>query len=440
MGQEYTWISRCLITQPDPNGIVNKYTIQIACNASDDIELHRRLRDLVAHQPFSLESIEYSRLIQDHLDRMDYYDQASVQLASESAQHGYALGPLEPVENASADINTDGPSYLHISHSPIKLEYDYKKPSWQQPWIDPVLKDTLFRDNVRTYLLTDATSRNLVTSTFDLDDYDEVTVRSLYSGDLAKELKHHAPYLIDITLSKEQLSDDNQVPKFHRDFFSRHWGKNTGILLHSSESIDKVVFHLKKFIKIQNNQGQWFFFRFFDPRTMNHYLQSIQRWPQRVAKWYGANTDNELIQTFFCEAQSGTHVHAYQILSDHQLNHTGKVELTDAEFQFFQDYQWQHNKQLIEQELRQDFPSETQQLPSHQINDWCEQATQKHYTSPRAIYDYCYSALMAQTHGFDLSEVEQYLAEQNNSHLEKSKLLYQSTKDAVERYITGTTH
>jgi hypothetical protein len=45
---------------------------------------------------------------------------------------------------------------------------------------------------------------------------------------------------------------------------------------------------------------------------------------------------------------------------------------------------------------------------------------------------------MAKTHGFDLSQIEQYLSEQTTSHLEKSKLLYESTKDAVKRYATGT--
>ncbi|GAA4359874.1 DUF4123 domain-containing protein [Kangiella marina] len=443
MRQEYTWISRCLVKQSDINGITHRYTIQIACNANDDVDLHRRLRDLAANQDFVIEAIEYSRLIQDHLDKLDYYDHESIQLASQSAQHGYALGQLTATNDTSSGINHDHPSLLNIDEYPVTHKKDPTKPSWQQPWIDPAVKKVIFDHSLnaqlKTYLLIDATSRNAITSTFDLGEYDDLPIQSLYSGALAQELKQQAPYLLDVTLNAQQLSNNEDVPRFHRDFFSKHWGQHTGIFFHSSEPMDKLARHLKKFIKIRNNEGQWFYFRFFDPRTMNHYLQSIQRWPQRIAKWYGAQQGTELIKAILCEDQSGSLLKRYQLIPDHTLNHGGQIELTETEFQFFQDYRWQHNKQLIETELKNDFPLETQQMSHQQFSLWCDEGKHKGYTTPRALYDYCYSALMAQTHNFDLSEIEHYLSEQTTSHLEKSKLLYQSTKDAVERYTSGST-
>ncbi len=438
MRQEYTWISRCLVNHSDPNGIIKKYSIQIACNASDEVDLHRRIHALAANQSFSLESIEYSRLIQDHLDRMDHYDQQSIKLAADSARQGFALSELEPIQSDNKNINSEGPSYLNIAKYDARLERDSTKPSWQQPWINPALKEQLFKDDTYTYLLIDATARGQLTKTFDIDDYNELDTRSLYSGQLAQELKQQAPYVIDITLTKAQVDDNDQIPKFHRDFFVNHWGKHTAIIIQSKSRIDKIVFHLKKFIKIQDDTNKWFYFRFFDPRTMNHYLQSIQRWPQRIAKWYGASGDDELIHTFYCEDNNGNNANAYRIQQNHGLKHTGKVTLTQAEFEFFKDYRWTQNKKIIEAELRQDFPQESSNLESNQINQWCEEGLKEGYTSPRALYDYCYAKLMAQTHHFDLSQIEQYLSEQKTSHLEKSKLLYESTKDAVQRYTTGT--
>ena len=438
MRQEQTWISRCHVTQADSEGIIGHYTIQIACNASDEVELHRQLRDLATRESFDLESIEYNRLIQEHLDRLDYYDHASVQLATTSAQHGYALGELQPIEAKGKTLNPDGLTYIEIEQHDVRLEADTKKPSWQQPWIHPTLKELLFTEHAKTYLLIDATTRSQLLKTFDLEGFGDLEIRSLYAGQLAQELKQQAPYVVDLTLNNQQIADDDSVPKFHRDFFTKHWGKNTGIILQSEEPIDQVVFHLKKFIKIQDKNNKWFYFRFFDPRTMNHYLQSIQKWPQRVAKWYGANSDNELIRAFLCEDNSGETVNVYRIKSNHGLKHSGKVTLTQTEFEFFKDYRWSQNKKLIETELRQDFQQETAELNSDDINSWCEEGLKKDYTTPRALYDYCYAKLMAQTHGFELSQIEQYLSEQTTSHLEKSKLLYESTKDAVERYTTGT--
>lgn len=436
--QQHTWISRCLVAQSDPHGITKNYNIDIACNASDEVQLHCQLRDLAQQNQLALKSIEYSRLIQEHLDRMDFYDQQSVNLAAEAARNGYAFGQLQPIEGQATSINADGPSYLRINKHPIELEIDPAKPSWQQPWIDPVLKETLFKSTTKTYLLTDATSRSMINKTFDLDDYNDLDMRSLYAGKLAEELKQQAPYLINVTLSQEQLDDDSLVPKFHRDFFSNYWGKSTGIFIQSTETLDNVIFHLKKFLKIQDDNGKWFFFRFFDPRIMSHYLESIQRWPQRIAKWYGAKNDSELIQNFICEDMAGKQFIDFQLKPEHALNHSGNISLTSVEFEFFEDYQWQQNKKLVEIELRQDFSKETADITNDEVDEWLETASTKGYTTPRALYDYGYSVLMAQTYGFDLSEVEQYLTEQTTSHLEKSKLLYLSTKDAVERYAPGS--
>lgn len=436
--RQHTWISRCLVAQSDPHGITKNYNINIACNASDEVQLHRELRDLAQQNQLVLKSIEYSRLIQEHLDRMDFYDQQSVNLAAEAARNGYAFGQLQPIEGQATSINADGPSFLHINKHPIELEIDPAKPSWQQLWIDPVLKETLFKSTTKTYLLTDATTRKMINKTFDLDDYNDLKMRSLYAGQLAKELKQQAPYLIDVTLNQEQISDDSLVPKFHRDFFSKYWGKNTGIFIHSTETLDNLIFHLKKFIKIQDETGKWFFFRYFDPRIMSHYLESIQHWPQRVAKWYGIKNQTQLIQNFVCEDMAGKQFIDFQLKPEHALNYSGNISLTSIEFEFFKDYQWQQNKKLVEAELRQDFPKETVDLNQNAIDEWCEEGNKKGYTTPRALYDYCYSTLMAKTHGFDLSEIEQYLTEQTTSHLEKSKLLYESTKDAVARYATGT--
>ncbi|WP_223669973.1 DUF4123 domain-containing protein [Kangiella shandongensis] len=438
MTQEHTWISRCHVKQQDASGLIKYYSVQVACTARDTVELHQQLAKHLLGESLELQSIEYSRLIQQHLDKLDYYDQQSVSLAAQAAQQGYAIGELQPIESHSESLNSEGTSYLEIDSLSLQYQHDPKKPSWQQPWIDPELKNLLFKSDIRTYLLVDATSRNRITTTFDLDDYDEVKKQSLYSGQLAQELKQQAPYVIDITLTEEQLGDDNLVPKFHRDFFSNHWGKGTAILLHSQNDINDIVFHLKKFIKIRDTDGKWFYFRFFDPNIMNHYLQSIQRWPQRVSKWYGANGDKQLIRAYFCEDDDGGVANSYHLSQEHQLKTTGKIELTTEEFRLFEDYRWQQNKKLIEKEIRQDFPSEVESLNRNQINNWCEQGNEKGYTTPRALYDYCYAELMAQIHTFDLSQIEQYLSEQKNSHLEKSKLLYESTKDAVERYTKGT--
>lgn len=437
MSQEYTWISRCLVSQTNPEGLIGKFHTNIACTATDNVELYRKLTDLGVQQSFDLLEIESSLLIQQHLDRLDYYDHSSVQLAATAAQQGFAIGDLQPFESKDKAINANGPSYLTIKSLNIEHRYDPNKASWQQPWIDPELKKLIFTETHNAYLLIDATSRNQITTTFDLEDYDDIDVRCLYAGQLAQDLKQHAPYLIDITLSSEQLNDDNLVPKFHRDFFQQHWGKHTGIVIHSEKDIDKIVFHFKKFIKLQDKDGSWFYFRFFDPRAMAHYLESIQRWPQRVAKWFGISKQDQLVSSIICEDQNGKSATSHQVIANNDLQHRGKIELTHEEFKLFQDYRWSQIKKLVSAEITTDFPDETNNINANQIEAWCDQGLAKGYETPRALYDYTYSVLMARAHNFDLNEIEQYLSEQTTSHLEKSKLLYDSIKEAVSKHTTG---
>lgn len=437
MSQQHTWISRCLVSQTNPEGLTGKFHTNIACTATDNVELHRKLTDLSAQQSFDLIEIESSLLIQQHLDRLDYYDHASIQLAATAAQQGFAIGDFQPFESQDKTINADGPSYLDIESLSIKHPYDPNKASSQQPWIDPELKELIFTETQHTYLLVDATRRNQVTTTFDLEDYNDIDMRCLYSGQLAQDLKQYAPYLIDMTLSSEQLNDDDNIPKFHRNFFEKHWGENTGIILQSEQTIDDLHFHLKKFIKIQDENGKWFYFRFFDPRVMNHYLESIQRWPQRVAKWYRIAKGTPLINQIICEHNNGLGVNAYRPLNTEKLNHNGNFQLTSQEFKFFQNYHWSTTKKAVSLEITQDFPTETQSLDKDQIDHWCEEGATKGYKKPRALYDYLYSALMARTHNFDLNEIEQYLSEQPTHNLEQSKLLLNSVKEAVSKHITG---
>lgn len=437
MSQEHTWINRCLVSQTDTEGLITNFHINIACVATDHVELHQKLTDLSVQHSFDLIEIQSSLLIQQHLDRLDYYDYSSVQLAATAAQQGFAFGDLQPIENERKLVNSEHPVSLDIMTLDLKHKHDPKKASWQQPWIDPALKDLIFSTSSNTYLLIDASSRNLITTTFDLDDYNDIDQQCLYTGQLAQELKQHAPYLIDLTLSAKQLADDDEVPKFHRDFFQKHWGENTGIIFQSETAIDKIHFHLKKFIKIQDEDGKWFYFRFFDPRVMNHYLDSIQRWPQRIAKWYGIAKGTPLINQIVCEQNNGLSVNVYRPFDTTKLDHSGNVKLTSQEFKFFQDYQWTQTKKLISSEITNDFPDETKSLDTNQIETWCEEGLSKGYVTPRALYDYTYSVLMARTHNFDLNDIEQYLSEQSTSHLEQSKLLHDSIKEAVSKHTTG---
>lgn len=437
MPQEHTWISRCLVTQQSQDGLSQTYSLEIACTAGDEVVLHSKLRQLIDQNAYELESIEYSRLIQDHLDKLDYYDHSSIQLASEAANKGFALSEPKPIKAKQPSLNTDKTSHLKIDQLEITLKHSSEKADWQQPWISPELKQSLFDKDINTYLLLDATARNLVTTTYDLDDYDDIDMHSLFSGKLADELKQYAPYLIDMTLSPEQLNDDNLVPKFHRDFFTKHWGKNTGIFIHSHQEIETLTRHLKKFIKIRDTDNKWFFFRFFDPRIMNHYLHSIQRWPQRLAKWYGVDKEHQLIDSFSCEDIDGTIAKRYQLLPSEELKPAGKIELTSEEFDIFKDFRQKTQRRKTWDILKKDYPTQAKHLEYEQISQWCENAQALGYQGNRAIFYYTRASFLAFSNNLDLTELIDHFSLTNTSDTERAQELDQLTQEFINNRQVG---
>ena len=429
MRQQKTWISRCIVSRTDEMGGLGYYQLDIATDDVEQIQHHNRLHELIAKEQYFLTSIEWSQQFEPNDKEVSYQQ---LQFAEQARSNRFSQTALDPVNLLEHSVAEDRTHYLIISPTTVEPTVESNKPFWAHPWIDEELKKLLFKSDTNTFLLVDSTARAKVSMTFDLDHYDDIEQQCLYSGDLAVKFKKNAPYLLNLTLTQEQLEDDDKVSDFHKDFFTRHWGQNTGLLLQSKSDINTLARHFKKFIKIQNEQKKWFFFRFCDPRIMNHYLGSITQWPQRVAKWFGVNGEEQLIDAVFCEDSQGGVVKRFEPNRQHQLSNAGVMNLTASDYEIFSHYRRQYNKNLVINELSNDFPAEVNQLHSEQLGIWYEEGIKKGNTTARGLYDYCYAQLMAKNYQLDLAEIEQYLEEQPFSHLEKSNILQRSIKQTID--------
>ncbi|MBK4218087.1 DUF4123 domain-containing protein [Paracoccus caeni] len=121
-------------------------------------------------------------------------------------------------------------------------------------WISAELGKLIFGGDTRTYLLVDGTLHTKVAGIFKLDSAD-VPVSCLFNGDLSNEVSHAAPYLIDLTLRSDIHFSEHNAPRFHRDFFRKHWGYGTGILLRSTIPMEDVRQHFRKFTKVKVQGG-----------------------------------------------------------------------------------------------------------------------------------------------------------------------------------------
>lgn len=107
--------------------------------------------------------------------------------------------------------------------------------------------------------------------------------QSLFQGERAQELKERAPYLVE-------LREDN-------DFTLRLmtgskginglWDKELGIYIRSRACFAELRKHFRKFTRIQDQQGKWFLFRFWEPCILRDYLYDLRYETGKIMNWFG---------------------------------------------------------------------------------------------------------------------------------------------------------
>jgi len=86
-------------------------------------------------------------------------------------------------------------------------------------------------------------------------------IRMLFEGDVAAALADVAPYLVPIDPDSGYLEN-----------WACRWGQNVGVLLTTSAAQEQLFRHLRDLFVVQDEAGQSYFFRFYDPRVLRLYL------------------------------------------------------------------------------------------------------------------------------------------------------------------------
>jgi hypothetical protein len=274
------WVGRChIVNQGTDNHQSYNATAAVFCTSA--VLYQNILREHIRRQGYELMSVTdvlpFSEWVRLHAEEKD-----SIKLARLVNQWDIVkVGSLIDVtENLDAQSETDYLTTLEHEVSPLPDQSDI--PFWDKEWIAPELKEILFskpdnEEQFKTYFIVDAGLRKNITKVYDLDDVD-VPIRCLYTGDAASEQEQVAPYIVDMTLPEGAWDEKDIVPDFHKDFFDKHWNKDTGIFIRTQSNIDTVWEHFRKFTRVQmEDDGRWVVFRFFDPRTISTFVEALER-------------------------------------------------------------------------------------------------------------------------------------------------------------------
>ncbi|MDF3607630.1 DUF4123 domain-containing protein [Paracoccus sp. DMF-8] len=119
-----------------------------------------------------------------------------------------------------------------------------------------------------TYAILDAAR---VTNLPEVLESSRLEHRCLFSGKAYEDLKHAAPWIV-------RLEEGNT---FARRLFTRGqacwhlWDSQPGIYIRSRASLDDLWRHFRKFTRIQDEAGNWFYFRFWEPRRLRAVVNNM---------------------------------------------------------------------------------------------------------------------------------------------------------------------
>jgi hypothetical protein len=154
--------------------------------------------------------------------------------------------------------------------------------------VPKAIESVLFGDpDVTTYAVIDAA----VLSGFDgPDDALGLPSACLFNGGPAEGLSDCAPYLVE-------LHPDHA---FTRALFTRsdqvwdHWDRSAVILVQTAAPFDTVRDHFRRFTKVSNEAGNWFFLRFYMPQAMDEIMVGLAHSAPHLKRWFKVGRDHEV--------------------------------------------------------------------------------------------------------------------------------------------------
>lgn len=115
----------------------------------------------------------------------------------------------------------------------------------------------------------------------------DLQYQSLYEGVRGQEMALVAPYLVAFPEGAAALEE----------LVTEAWGKSWGVFLATSMEFRDVRRHLRRFLKVELDDGERVLFRFYDPRVLRAYLPTCNG--EESAMFFGA------VGVFMAEGRGG---------------------------------------------------------------------------------------------------------------------------------------
>ena len=243
-------------------------------------------------------------------------------------------------------------------------------------------------------------------------------IENLFQGEFAEITKEIGPYLVEVIPYPDYKAESELMGLFSDEgaMTRFNWHEELGIFIHSRYDFDTVLHHLRHFPVMKDENGKWFFFRFYDPKVLRNYLDVIATSPEKLDKFFGY--EKRIIHAF--GSGIGDNFYYYQIKALPEDTRNIPIILTDFEIKGFKKSKWLETRENLMEYALQEYPQLYSEKNKHELCQNLEEGYKKGYTYEISILQYALAKQSAVQNGMDFIKLEEQVTKENTSPLERA--------------------
>ena len=247
-------------------------------------------------------------------------------------------------------------------------------------------------------------------------------IENLFQGEFAEITKEIGPYLVEVIPYPDYKAESELMGLFSDEgaMTRFNWHEELGIFIHSRYDFDTVLHHLRHFPVMKDENGKWFFFRFYDPKVLRNYLDVIATSPEKLNKFFGY--EKRIIHAF--GSGIGDSFYYYQIKALPEDTRNIPIILTDFEIKGFKDKKWLETREKMVGYILKTYPHVYSPLEQEQLIKHLDEGRNKNYIYETAIVQYAVAKQSAVKNGRDFATLEKQLEQKFPAPLARAIQLF----------------
>ena len=309
---------------------------------------------------------------------------------------------------------------------------DMTQLGWSENWQEPVFPSPVWDENtlkkdialfgeplpeLKCYFILDANKHKLLEP-----ERFHCRIENLFQGEFAEITKEIGPYLVEVIPYPDYKAESELMGLFSDEgaMTRFNWHDELGIFIHSRYDFDTVLHHLRHFPVMKDENGKWFFFRFYDPKVLRNYLDVIATSPEKLNKFFGY--EKRIIHAF--ASGIGDSFYYYQIKALPEDTRNIPIILTDFEIKGFKDKKWLETREKMVGYILKTYPHVYSPLEQELLIKNLDDGRNKNYIYETAIVQYAVAKQSAVKNGRDFAALEKQLEQEFPAPLARAIQLF----------------